>query len=90
MLTTPTSVESPMSMETTDEAHGTSSRVVQRVEAIRDSPPLLGVLLGIALIGVGALLAEGAIAGMFGIYGSTVVFVSATMYAALVVLRRNH
>lgn len=78
-----------MSMETTDETHGTSSGVMQRMETVRDSPPLLGVLLGVALIGVGALLAEGAVAGMFGIYGSTVVLVSVTTYAVLAVLRRN-
>lgn len=79
-----------MSMETTDEAHGTSSGAVRRMETVRDSPPLLGVLLGLALIGAGALLGEGAVAGMFGIYGSTVVFVSVAAYAVLAVLRRNH
>lgn len=62
---------------------------MQRIETVRDSPPLLGVLFGILLIAIGGVLGEGAVAGMFGIYGLTVVAVSATVYVVLAVLRRN-
>lgn len=78
-----------MSMEITDETQENSSRAMQHVETVRDSPPLLGVLFGILLVVIGVVLGEGAVAGMFGIYGLTVVVVSATIYAVLAVLRRN-
>lgn len=78
-----------MSTETTDDAHEAPSRAIRRIATIRDSPPLLGVLLGVALLGIGLALGEGAVAGMVGIYGATVVLVSATAHAVLTVLRRN-
>lgn len=62
---------------------------VRWIETVRDSPLLLGVLFGIGLIVAGSFLGEGAVAGMLGIYGATVVLVSTASYAVLAVLRRN-
>lgn len=78
-----------MAIEIIDESRESSSVAMQRLETLRDSPLLLGVLFGIGLIGAGLLLGEGAVAGMLGIYGATIVLVSTLVYAALAVLRRN-
>lgn len=79
-----------MAMEIIDESREGSSVAVQRLDTLRNSPLLLGVLFGIGLIGSGLLLGDGAVAGMLGIYGATIVFVSTVSYAVLAVVRRNH
>lgn len=79
-----------MATKIIDESREGSSVAVQRLETLRNSPLLLGVLFGIGLIGSGLLLGDGAVAGMLGIYGATIVLVSTVSYAVLTVVRRNH
>lgn len=78
-----------MTMEVNDHSRESPSVGVRWIETLRDSPLLLGVLFGIGLIVAGLILGEGAVAGMLGIYGATLVLVSTMVYAVLAVLRRN-
>lgn len=56
---------------------------------IRRSKPLLGVVFGLVLVGIGLILQVGVMAGMMGVYGLSAILISTVTYVALRVLRRE-
>lgn len=80
----------PMSTNSSDESRQPSSSISESVKTLLDQRLLLAGLFGIGLIAFGAIQGDGAVAGMLGIYGVTLILVSAGIYAVLAVARRNH
>lgn len=78
-----------MSTDTSSTSRGAFSAVMKQLGKIRQSKSRQGIVLGLILIGIGMLLQEGVLAGMFGIYGATAVVISVVARVVLIRLRRK-